>query len=1014
MVGQNYNLRKNVMKYDAFISYRHLERDMFVAKRVHKALETTKIPRKIQKEIGRKKIDRVFRDQEELPIGSDLGSNIEAALQEAAFLVVICSPQTKDSYWVMKEIDTFISMHGRENVLAVLVDGEPADSFPPQLLTDENGNPVEPLAADVRGASKKEVKRKLKTESLRLAASILHVDYDDLKQRHRERQMRRNVSIAAGIAAVAVLFGAYTAYNLSKINAEYQQKLINESKVLAATSLDILESGDSKTAALVAMEGLSTEENGRPYVSDSVYALSQALGTYNIGNQLSHDLVLSHDVNVDDFALNTEGTRAVSKDDDNSIYIWDLETGDCLFKKQTEIIDEDEDKIIALGYSGDLAIVASYNFVRGYKDDGTLGYEYKLDEKATFADVDIKGKFVALSISAFDHETFKFNNYLVLVDAATGKEYKRYDNLTQGTYGDEITYDDSYDRMLIEHTAGDDDEQNYVTCIDLKNDEIHDIPIERTVYIGGGFASDGDIVVSCMGFNDLLSGEDCNMIVTKCNPLTGDIKWTRELYYGGDILSSSYSHLILREFDLEGTSISQVLVNGIQNLYVLDVSTGEDVCSVKTNGYIENIMASLNNAIMSIGTSDGKFYYYDGITGAIYNNYTVDVADSLIDFHYSNQVLVSKGFRSPNLTVMKFKTDDDYTVKYEMETGVYGGATASPSGDSFLIETSDGSMEDPVICRVFETKTGEEIGQINADDARYADSVYLDDDTIMIPTYDGRLYFYSIESKAAETLQVVEDMGTLNYAISNNNRYAVFTHDNSYYVVDTKEREIVYSGEADMRFWSLSISNDGKVIYGINVGSEAFRINSSTAKTKQIYKSKKIEAIFPSNDDNIIAVVTKEGKLYVENLETGETENVVEYYGDCYDYVKFSDDNNLLFLQGNDLYFKIYDRQQSKLVFLMDEQMNDLVNSCYDAESNTLSIYNDYDMFIIDLNSYGLLDHAEYGRLYIPQSQTIVSAFGTNLFEFKVKTQEDLIKEVKAKYGDAELSELQKLKYMVQ
>ncbi|MBP3199200.1 MAG: hypothetical protein J6N21_19670, partial [Butyrivibrio sp.] len=60
------------------------------------------------------------------------------------------------------------------------------------------------------------------------------------------------------------------------------------------------------------------------------------------------------------------------------------------------------------------------------------------------------------------------------------------------------------------------------------------------------------------------------------------------------------------------------------------------------------------------------------------------------------------------------------------------------------------------------------------------------------------------------------------------------------------------------------------------------------------------------------------------------------------------------------------------------------------------------------------LDHAEYGRLYIPQSQTIVSAFGTNLFEFKVKTQEDLIKEVKAKYGDAELSELQKLKYMVQ
>lgn len=43
------------MKYDAFISYRHLEKDMYVAKKVHKALETTKIPRKIQKEAGDRK-----------------------------------------------------------------------------------------------------------------------------------------------------------------------------------------------------------------------------------------------------------------------------------------------------------------------------------------------------------------------------------------------------------------------------------------------------------------------------------------------------------------------------------------------------------------------------------------------------------------------------------------------------------------------------------------------------------------------------------------------------------------------------------------------------------------------------------------------------------------------------------------------------------------------------------------------------------------------------------------------
>ena len=121
-----------------------------------------------------------------------------------------------------------------------------------------------------------------------------------------------------------------------------------------------------------------------------------------------------------------------------------------------------------------------------------------------------------------------------------------------------------------------------------------------------------------------------------------------------------------------------------------------------------------------------------------------------------------------------------------------------------------------------------------------------------------------------------------------------------------------------------------------------------------------------------------------------------------------------MYLQGDDLYFRIYDRQQDKNVFLMNNQINDLSYTIYDEEKNQLSIFNYTDMYIIDLNSYGFLDYAEYGRLYIPQAQVIVSAYGTTMIEFNVKTQDDLIKKVKEKYGDAELTELQKLKYLVQ
>ncbi len=127
------------MKYNAFISYRHTEPDMYIAKKVHKGLETLKIPRGITKKTGKKRIERVFRDQEELPIGSDLGDNIRTALEQSEYLIVVCSPRTPESYWVQKEIDTFISLHGREHILAILVEGAPHEKGDSCRVPDGGG-----------------------------------------------------------------------------------------------------------------------------------------------------------------------------------------------------------------------------------------------------------------------------------------------------------------------------------------------------------------------------------------------------------------------------------------------------------------------------------------------------------------------------------------------------------------------------------------------------------------------------------------------------------------------------------------------------------------------------------------------------------------------------------------------------------------------------------------------------------------------------------------------------------
>ena len=128
----------NETRFDAFISYRHCDLDKYVAEILHEQLESYKLPKNIKRIIsgGRTKINRVFRDKDELPLTSNLEDPIIKALANSEFLIVICSPRLKESAWCRKEIETFISMHGRKNVLAVLIEGEPADSFPDELLYD--------------------------------------------------------------------------------------------------------------------------------------------------------------------------------------------------------------------------------------------------------------------------------------------------------------------------------------------------------------------------------------------------------------------------------------------------------------------------------------------------------------------------------------------------------------------------------------------------------------------------------------------------------------------------------------------------------------------------------------------------------------------------------------------------------------------------------------------------------------------------------------------------------------
>ena len=339
------NATNTEMRYDAFISYRHSEVDKFVAEELHKQLESFKIPANIAKECKKKKISRIFRDKDELPITSNLADPIMNALRESEYLIVICSPRLKESIWCRREIENFIEMHGQEKILAVLVEGEPAESFPPELLyrektvVNENGEtavirePVEPLAADVRGKNKKEIKKLIKTERLRLLASMLQCNYDDLKQRHKERRMHKILAVAAVVGAVGIAFGTISTVMALKIqnqkeqiDKQYWAALENNARMSADNALELLQSGDRIGAMNMALQLLPEDlkKQSIPYTSEAYFALTDSLQPYATGDVLRPVFQIQENAEITEMQLSDDYNKVYVRTKYNLLTVWDI------------------------------------------------------------------------------------------------------------------------------------------------------------------------------------------------------------------------------------------------------------------------------------------------------------------------------------------------------------------------------------------------------------------------------------------------------------------------------------------------------------------------------------------------------------------------------------------------------------------------------------------------------------------------------------------------------------------
>ena len=242
-------------EFRAFLSYSHQDRAQGAW--LHRALETYRVPAKLvgqSTNVGPvpRRLTPIFRDREELSASADLGAEIEAALQNSMFLIVICSPDAVRSRWVDQEVLAFKRLHGESRVLALIVAGEPYSSASaetaaleclPRALRFKLGAdgelsdvPAEPLAADVRphGDGKRLAR-------LKLVAGLTGLRLDNLVQREAQRRIRRLAAITvAALVGMVLAVGLAIYANARRIEANEQREIAERESATARAASDYL------------------------------------------------------------------------------------------------------------------------------------------------------------------------------------------------------------------------------------------------------------------------------------------------------------------------------------------------------------------------------------------------------------------------------------------------------------------------------------------------------------------------------------------------------------------------------------------------------------------------------------------------------------------------------------------------------------------------------------------------------------------------------------------------------
>lgn len=259
-------------EYYAFISYKR--EDEKWAKWLQNKLEHYKFPTNLN---GRtdlpKNIRPTFRDVTDLKPGL-LAEEINNALCNSEWLIVVCSPRSAKSPWVCKEAQTFIDLGRADHIIPFVIEGNPfsadaATECYPEALLNLTGS-KELLAANINEMGRD-------AAAIKVVARMFNLRFDALWQRYEREKKKQRIIIRSTIIAITLIAFGIAGW---MIHSDWKMMKI-QARAVAEKASNLIDEGDSYTARRILLEVVPKDWAwklwpNRPYVPEVEAVLRRA------------------------------------------------------------------------------------------------------------------------------------------------------------------------------------------------------------------------------------------------------------------------------------------------------------------------------------------------------------------------------------------------------------------------------------------------------------------------------------------------------------------------------------------------------------------------------------------------------------------------------------------------------------------------------------------------------------------------------------------------------------------